>query len=318
MKLSKPSAPGMAALPTALRAVLPTALLAVLLTVLLAACGTASAAGPHNASLPGDGHSHATLQVVTGTTQLKVGVADLGAGGPLLRVSTPAADPPPQLRESGDNPVISLSASGASAVTVTLNAHVSWQLDLAGGTTRTVADLRGGRLAGITVTAGSDVLDLVLPRPRGAVPVRLAAGASQLLLSLPRGVPARVTAAGGAGEILLEGQDHVGVAGGSVFTTPDWTASAARFDIDAIAGAALVSVTAREYRLTPEPPASGGESAAAADGELDEYMHLYMLNRGILMTPFHNMALMSPATTKADVAAHADAFAAAVTELLGG
>ena len=46
-------------------------------------------------------------------------------------------------------------------------------------------------------------------------------------------------------------------------------------------------------------------------------MHLYTLNRGILMTPFHNMALMSPATTEADVDAHTAVFSAAVTELLG-
>jgi glutamate-1-semialdehyde 2,1-aminomutase len=46
-------------------------------------------------------------------------------------------------------------------------------------------------------------------------------------------------------------------------------------------------------------------------------MHLYTLNRGILMTPFHNMALMSPATTTADVAAHTEVFTAAVSELLG-
>jgi len=45
---------------------------------------------------------------------------------------------------------------------------------------------------------------------------------------------------------------------------------------------------------------SGGESEAAADTELDEYLHLYMVNRGVLMTPFHNMALMCPATSEAD------------------
>ena len=45
-------------------------------------------------------------------------------------------------------------------------------------------------------------------------------------------------------------------------------------------------------------------------------MHLYALNRGILLTPFHNMALMSPATTDADVDHHTDVFAAAVAELL--
>ena len=46
-------------------------------------------------------------------------------------------------------------------------------------------------------------------------------------------------------------------------------------------------------------------------------MHLHALNRGILMTPFHNMALMSPATTAADVDRHTEVFAAAVAALLG-
>ena len=64
-------------------------------------------------------------------------------------------------------------------------------------------------------------------------------------ISLPSGVQARVTAGGGAGAVSLEGQGHVGVAGGSVFTTPDWTAGAAGFDVDATAGAAQLIVTAR-------------------------------------------------------------------------
>ena len=80
----------------------------------------------------------------------------------------------------------------------------------------------------------------------------------------------------------------------------------------------IVQLGARaEYRFCPEPPRSGGQSEAAADTELDEYLHLYMTNRGILMTPFHNMALMCPATTEADAEAHAEVFAAAADELLG-
>ncbi|GHJ48750.1 aminotransferase [Catellatospora sp. TT07R-123] len=71
-----------------------------------------------------------------------------------------------------------------------------------------------------------------------------------------------------------------------------------------------------EYRFTRPAPRSGGESAAAADDLLDEYMHLYTLNRGILMTPFHNMALMCPDTSDADVAQHADVFESAVAELV--
>ena len=70
-----------------------------------------------------------------------------------------------------------------------------------------------------------------------------------------------------------------------------------------------------EYAFRPEPPRTGGEAAASTDHHLDRFMHLYMLNRGILLTPFHNMALMSPATTEADVDRHTEVFHEAVIEL---
>ena len=72
-----------------------------------------------------------------------------------------------------------------------------------------------------------------------------------------------------------------------------------------------------EYRFCPVPPRDGGSSDAAADTELDEYLHLYTVNRGILLTPFHNMALMCPATTMADADTHTAVFGAAADELLG-
>jgi glutamate-1-semialdehyde 2,1-aminomutase len=81
----------------------------------------------------------------------------------------------------------------------------------------------------------------------------------------------------------------------------------------------VVQLGARtEYRFASPPPRDGGRSAAAGDDELDDYLHLYLHNRGILMTPFHNMALMCPATTAAGVDLHTEVFGAAVDELLGG
>jgi glutamate-1-semialdehyde 2,1-aminomutase len=78
----------------------------------------------------------------------------------------------------------------------------------------------------------------------------------------------------------------------------------------------VVGLGARaEYRFRAEPPRTGAESALASDRELDEYLHLYLLNRGVLITPFHNMALMCPATTEAQVDRHTEAFTAAVEEL---
>jgi glutamate-1-semialdehyde 2,1-aminomutase len=70
-----------------------------------------------------------------------------------------------------------------------------------------------------------------------------------------------------------------------------------------------------EYNFSAEPSRNGQEAADADDFELQQYLHLYALNRGILLTPFHNMALMSPATTRADVDAHTSMFQACLREL---
>jgi glutamate-1-semialdehyde 2,1-aminomutase len=72
-----------------------------------------------------------------------------------------------------------------------------------------------------------------------------------------------------------------------------------------------------EYLFRPERPRTGSEAAAGGDHLLDRLIHLYMLNRGVLMTPFHNMALMSPATTGEDVDHHTAVFAEAARELAG-
>jgi glutamate-1-semialdehyde 2,1-aminomutase len=63
-----------------------------------------------------------------------------------------------------------------------------------------------------------------------------------------------------------------------------------------------------EYIFNNRPPRTGREAADAGDFELEQYIHLRLLNDGFLLTPFHNMALMSPATTEDDVDAHTQAF----------
>jgi glutamate-1-semialdehyde aminotransferase len=72
-----------------------------------------------------------------------------------------------------------------------------------------------------------------------------------------------------------------------------------------------------EYGFSAEQPRNGSAAAAADDFELQQYLHLYALNRGILLTPFHNMALMCPATTPGDVDRHTEMFTECVTELVG-
>jgi glutamate-1-semialdehyde 2,1-aminomutase len=72
-----------------------------------------------------------------------------------------------------------------------------------------------------------------------------------------------------------------------------------------------------EYLFRPERPVTGSEAAAGGDHLLDRLIHLYALNRGVLLTPFHNMALMSPATTEADVDLHTGVFGELAGELTG-
>jgi glutamate-1-semialdehyde 2,1-aminomutase len=70
-----------------------------------------------------------------------------------------------------------------------------------------------------------------------------------------------------------------------------------------------------EYIFLPRAPHNGGEAASAMDFDLERFMHLYALNRNILLTPFHNMALMSPATTESDIDHHTKVFTSAISEL---
>jgi glutamate-1-semialdehyde aminotransferase len=72
-----------------------------------------------------------------------------------------------------------------------------------------------------------------------------------------------------------------------------------------------------EYSFRATAPKTGKEAADADDFELQQYLHLHAINRGVLMTPFHNMALISPATALDDVKRHTDHFRDAAQALFG-
>ncbi len=230
--------------------------IAAVAAVVAGAGGTALAlttsGSSHAVSMSRGDLARAALKVTAGTPFLDVSMGKLG--GTLLRVSTPDDAPVrPVLSGSG---LIVLSLAGASAphgsagsgdsgyvVKVVLNSAVTWSLDLAGGTQRTEADLRDGKVAGVAVTAGSAELDVSLPRPAGTVPFLLAGGASLFRLSLPGGVPAQVTVGGGASFVSVDDQNLTGVAGGTVLTPPGWATATSRFDIDATSGFSRLTVS---------------------------------------------------------------------------
>jgi hypothetical protein len=249
------------------------AIAAVVATV-AGAAGTALAvtgSGPsHAVSLSRGDLARAALKVTAGTPFLNVRMGRLG--GTLLRASTPDDAPVRPVLSGSQLIVLSLTGADSAgpgsagpgsagpgsagpgsagpggrgsgyAVTVVLNSAVTWTLDLAGGTERTEADLRGGRVDGLAVIAGSDILDVTLPRPHGTLPFLLAGGVSQFRLSLPGGVPAQITVGGGASFVSIDDQNLTGIAGGTVLTPPGWGAAVSRFDIDAISGFARLTVS---------------------------------------------------------------------------
>ncbi|HEY8905717.1 MAG TPA: hypothetical protein VIM63_06735, partial [Rhodoferax sp.] len=70
-----------------------------------------------------------------------------------------------------------------------------------------------------------------------------------------------------------------------------------------------------EFQFGATPPTNGTQAEAMFDAELEHLIHLALLNRGVLITPFHNMLLCSPATSRADVAQLLQAFDEVLAQL---
>jgi hypothetical protein len=219
-------------------------LLAVVVTGLVLAFSTGGGR-TSQATLPlGADQSRATLVVASGTPDLSVTTADLGST--LVHASVTVGAPVRPVLSLNDGARLTLASAPGTARTYTvhvvLSTAVTWTLDFDAGTQTTDADLRGGRIGDVTFAGGCDAIDLALPRPSGTSVIRLGGGASQFQLTLPSGIPARVTAAAGAGTLTLDSTSQTGVAGGTVVTPPGWTAAADRFDIDAVSGVDVLTV----------------------------------------------------------------------------
>jgi hypothetical protein len=222
--------------------------LAVLVTVTACESGVEPVAGPANPLAPGrpiQQRAHeataaldtgaATVDVVSGATTVAVRSADLGPDR--IRVVTPDdAAVAPVLDATGDTVTVALRGTGQpgpASVTVLLDRRVRWQVRLSGGATDELLDLRDARLTGVDLAAGATRIELRLPAPDRAVPIRMTGGASELAVHVPAGVATGVRVGGGAGSTEVDGTRRTGLAGGTVLSTatdPD------RYDVDAVAG----------------------------------------------------------------------------------
>ena len=128
---------------------------------------------------------------------------------------------------------------------VELNASVLWDVEVRGGASRLLADLRTLRLGSLRLEGGAGRLELALPEPSGTVTVVVLGGASNVAIRRPIGVAARLRVEGGATHLRLDDR-RIGAAGGDLdLKSRGYDAATRRYDITVTGGANNLGVDER-------------------------------------------------------------------------
>ena len=200
----------------------------------------AAAAAAHTATAGLAGRTEAGFDLLDGAGKVSLHAADLG--GDLYRISTPQGGPAvPRVEEQGGRVQLRLGHQ-ADAVDIALSTRVRWDLRVAGGADSSTIDLTGARVGGVDLTGGATRINLTLPRPDGTLTVLMSGGVNLFDVRSAGGVPVRVRVGSGAARVTLDGEQHQGVAAGSLFTPLLWAEAVNRVDVDATAGMATLTV----------------------------------------------------------------------------
>jgi hypothetical protein len=202
-----------------------------------------AAPGTPAPSATADGRTEAAFDLVDGIAAVRLRTADLGAD--LYRVTTPPGSGvrPRVVEEDGRIQLFLDNAGDApGSVDIVLAQRVRWALRVGGGVNLSTIDLSGARLAAVDLAGNATRIDLTLPRPDGTLTVRMNGGVSALTVRSAQQVPVRVRVGSGAGEVVLDGQTHSGVAAGALFTPGRWADAVDRIDLDAAAGMSALTV----------------------------------------------------------------------------
>ena len=195
-------------------------------------------------SAPARNRAKADFELVSDTALISLRAGDIGTD--LYRITTPQdGSVVPRVRLSDAGVRLFLDEKGErgdAAVTVLLNADVRWSMRITGGVKAGVFDLGGAKVDEVDFAGDAARIDLTLPRPDGTLPIRLSGGVNRFEVSTGQGVPVRVRARGGAGQVKLDGRTDDGVARGASFLSPDWADSKNRIDLDAVAGVGTLRV----------------------------------------------------------------------------
>jgi len=212
--------------------------------------GTRATGEPHSVSGKLSDRQQAQFEVTGGMESVTIHSSELGET--LYIASTlPGSKVVPKVADNGDRIELRLSGTevaGQATVHVYLNAKVRWQLRLAGGGLSQVVDFGTGRLSGVEFLSGAGEVQLSLPAPEGTVPIRLAGSAGRVAIrtrtanGVVQPAQVRLGANGSAGVITIDGQVRQGGRPGTAYTPAGWTGAADRYDIEADAAVATLTV----------------------------------------------------------------------------
>ena len=132
---------------------------------------------------------------------------------------------------------------GKYGAQVALSAAIPWRIEVRGGAWEVIAELGGLDLAGLEVRGGASALRVELPEPSGTVPVRIAGGASEIIVRRPPGVPARVRLKGWASQLTFDDQTFGNLGSDARLQSPGYADAARRYDVEVVGSASDITVT---------------------------------------------------------------------------
>jgi len=196
------------------------------------------------------GKAKARTLVVTGTSALlHVRSADLGRN--LYDIATTDRSAVPRLTAAKDTATLELIPTGDQGTVgadIQLNSKVAWTLRLAGGLNEQSVDMQAGGLAGLELTGGSAHTALLLPTPKGTVPVSVKGPLADLTVVSRSGTPVRLKLTDGAGSAVIDGKPRRSPKAGTTVAPAGWAKAANRYDLTTTGPITAVLIT-----TTPPP-----------------------------------------------------------------
>lgn len=212
----------------------------------------------HRVTAPLGAAKARVLEVVGTSAVLHVRSTDLGKS--LYDIATVDRSAVPRITTTKQGATLVLIPTGDGGTVgaeIQLNSKVAWTVKLSGGLTEQSIDMQAGGLAGLQLTSGSAHTALLLPAPKGTVPLAVKGPFGDLTVSTRTSVPLRLKLTDGASSAVVNGTAHREVKPGTTLTPPGWGKARDRYDL-------TTSGKITALLATTSPPAANASPSPSA------------------------------------------------------